>query len=309
LLTMGNAQTKKGKTAHQPQRRVMGNAHPKNKTGKKVVEQKLEHAQKTGVLSLREHRLDELPAAVYSITTLTTLDLSKNNLKAIGSQLAALAKLKTLNLQENQIRAGGIVAVSKLTKLQKLDCGGNRLGKPLAAEPGKPAARPDPLPASLPATLKQLSLDRNSLIQVPRPVVSASLKKLEKLDLSHNQLAAIPQEIRNLVSLTELILDSNMITSLPSSIGALSKLKTLSLKGNHISVRSTHFSASNPQPLPATLFSATPLIDLNLHGNPMTSTQLNEFDGYPKFLERREKVKTKDLYGGAMTSLDVCGLK
>ena len=70
----------------------------------------------------------------------------------------------------------------------------------------------------------------------------------------------------------------------------------------------TTYWHKNPQPLPKSLFENTPLIDLNLHSNPLSSTQLNEFDGYKKFLERREKVKTKDLYGGAMTNLDVCGL-
>lgn len=39
------------------------------------------------------------------------------------------------------------------------------------------------------------------------------------------------------------------------------------------------------------------------------STQLNEFEGYSEFLARREKVKSKDIYGGALTNLDVCGLK
>ena len=131
---------------------------------------------------------------------------------------------------------------------------------------------------------------------------------LEKLDLSDNELAAIPQEISNLIALNELILNRNLIVSLPESIGQLKKLKSLSLKDNKISVRNTAFSSNNPQPIPASLFSRTPLIDLNLHGNPLTSTELNQFEGFPDFLERREKVKTKDLYGGAMTSFDVCGL-
>lgn len=195
--------------------------------------------------------------------------------------------------------------VSKLTKLQNLYCGGNCLGRVLESDTN-PA--PEPLP-SLPYTLKQLICDRNSLFTVPRSIVSTILVNLEKLDLSDNDLAAIPQEISNLKALNELILNRNLIVSLPESIGQLTKLKSLSLKSNKISVRNTTFTSSNPQPLPASLFTQTPLIDLNLHGNPMTSTQLNQFEGFPTFLERREKVKTKDLYGGAMTSFDVCGLE
>ena len=43
----------------------MGNAQPHNKTGRKVVEQKLENARKTGVLSLSEHKLESCPNPVF----------------------------------------------------------------------------------------------------------------------------------------------------------------------------------------------------------------------------------------------------
>ena len=43
----------------------MGNTQPHNKTGRKVVEQKLENARKTGVLSLREHKLENCPSLVF----------------------------------------------------------------------------------------------------------------------------------------------------------------------------------------------------------------------------------------------------
>ena len=234
----------------------------------------------------------------HRITTLRTLDVSRNNLKSLG-QIDRLPNLKSLNCQENQIPTLG--PVSKLSSLQTLLAGSNVLGKPCV---GVTEAVP-----TLPASLKQLALDHNFCSSVPRSVVSATLTKLEKLDLSYNQLAVLPADIGNLVSLEELKADHNMIVSLPGTMGRLTKLKTLSLKGNSISVASTIFSPRNPQPLPASLFTETLLIDLNLHGNPLTSTELNQFDGFPVFLTRREKVKTKDLYGGAMTNYDVCGLE
>ena len=144
------------------------------------------------------------------------------------------------------------------------------------------------------------------LSSVPR--VICTLTKLQKLDLSHNNLAAIPVEIFNLTALNELNLNNNSLVSLPQEIGKLTKLKSLSLKNNQIRVHHKVFSEQNPQPLPASLFTDTPLIDLNLHGNPMTSTQLNDFEGYHVFLERRKQTNTKNLYGGAMANLDVCGL-
>ena len=95
------------------------------------------------------------------------------------------------------------------------------------------------------------------------------------------------------MALTELNLDSNVIVSLREEVGKLSKLKTLSLKNNYIQVKTTNFSSSNPQPIPASVFEDTLLIDLNLHGNKLSSTQLNQFDGFEAFLDRRKKVKSK----------------
>jgi Leucine-rich repeat (LRR) protein len=219
--------------------------------------------------------------------------------------LERLTDLKSLHCEGNELPAGALAPVAKLTKLQSLFAGGNRLGKTVATGG---SAQPQPLP-TLPAALKQIVLDHNCFSTVPRSVVASTLIKLEKLDLSFNQLAAIPEEISNLKKLEELKLDHNMIVSLPASIGKLSKLKVLSLKENAMQVTSTTFSERNPQPLPASLFADTPLIDLNLHGNKMTSTQLNAFEGFKAFLDRRQKVKTTGLYGGAMTNLDVCGLE
>ena len=84
----------------------------------------------------------------------------------------------------------------------------------------------------------------------------------------------------------------------------LLKLKALSLRHNKITVKSTMFTSSNPQPIPKGLFVNTLVVDLNLEGNAMTNTQLNEFEGFHEFLDRRQKVKNKTLQ-----NLSVCGLK
>lgn len=283
----------------------VGSSQPTNKTGRKVVRQKVANAEKTKILSLREHNLDEIPENVFELTDLRTLDVSKNKLTSLG-KIALLSGLKSLNCDENNLAAGSLASVRQLAKLTSLSAGGNRLGKPIAQE--KSRSSPEPLP-KLPVLLKQLKLDNNSFSSVPLQVCSPSLVKLEKLDLSNNNLAAIPGDIANLISLEELNLDRNAIVSLPEEIGKLKKLKALSLQHNRIQVHSTIFSAQNPQPLPAVLFTETPVIDLNLHGNRLTSTQLNEFDGFATFLERRKQVKTKNVYGGALTNLDVCGLE
>lgn len=232
-----------------------------------------------------------------------TLDLSKNNIQNLG-QLGTLTALKSLNLDDNDLCSGSLEPVAKLTSLQSLSVARNKLGKSPPPDPAKQQRHsPEALP-QLPASLKQLNLSSNELFRIPRSVCSSNLSKLEKLDLSCNSIAALPPEIVNLVNLQDLNLDGNLIVSLPEEIGKLSKLKALSLRDNKISLTSDVFSETNPQPLPKSLFTDTLLIDLNLHGNDMTNTQLNKFEGFEDFLDRRQKVKSK-----TFANLSLCGLK
>lgn len=307
----------------------MGNSQPTNKTNKKVTAQvrcwrhcwgpvfcfhsplfarkKFDSAKKIGVLSLSEHGLDRVPSQLWDeseLRKLRTLDLSKNKLTSIG-KIGLLKELKSLNLDGNNFYAGSLEQIAQLSKLQNLSLAGNKLGLLPPHDPAQQTvtrSMQDTLP-ELPATLKQLNLSANALSHIPRPVFAVNLTKLEKLDLSYNQLATVPIEIVNLKNLEELNCDSNMIVSLSEELGGLKKLKVLSLRNNKLSVHSTIFSDRNPQPLPRSIFTDTLLIDLNLHGNQMTSTHMNQFDGYQQFLDRRQKVKSK-----TMTNLDVCGL-
>ena len=230
------------------------------------------------------------------MTSLRTLDISKNKLQRLG-KIGQLTELKTLNCDDNSLHSGAIAPISKLTKLQSLSLGKNRLEDPAKSFP------------ALPPKIKTLKIHHNSFSSIPKQIVDPKLRLLEKLDLASNNLASIPAEIANLVGLTELILDNNVIVSIPNELGQLKKLKALSLKNNYIQVKSTSFTHTNPQPIPASVFQDTLLIDLNLHGNQMTNTQLNEFEGFDTFLERRKKKKTTALTGGALVNLSVCGLE
>lgn len=295
---------------------------PKNKTNKSVLEHKLTTAQKTNVLSLTEHELEEIPCRVYQIVNLRTLDLSKNKIRSLG-KLSVLKELKSLNCDDNLLTNASELShlgqISNLTNLQTLSLGRNKIKYPTRAisDDGKFAF-------TLPPKLKQLRLNGNEFASIPKQILApinttTTTTTLEKLDMSYNNLAYIPIEIGNLTSLTELLLDNNVITSLPNEMGKLTKLKTLSMRNNYIQLPSTtttksgttnYFSSNNPQPIPSSIFINTLLVDLNLHGNKLTSTQLNEFDGFDTFLERRRVVKTKGLIGGAMDGdSTLCGLK
>lgn len=247
---------------------------------------------------------------MHRIAKLTTLDLSKNKLKSLPPNLSNLKILKSLNVDGNKLMPGTLAVVSKLPKLKSLSLNNNQLGKMIAPQTSpnapktKPVAPADALPPSLPKGLKTILLSNNALPVIPKSILEGAipLKMLEKLDLSSNLLTSLPETIATLVKLNDLNLDDNALTKLPASMGKLTQLKVLSLRRNKIAL-------TDPQPLPEELWKNTPLIDLNLHGNPMTTTQLNTMDGYDAFLARRREVKNKDILGGAMTDLEGCGLE
>jgi len=309
----------------------MGNTQPTNKTGRKVVQQKLENAKKTNILSLCEHKLESLPLSIFQITSLKTLDVSNNELTSLTSSssfnnnnnssattsiknIDTFQQLKSLNCENNNLGPGSLESITNLSKLQILKASNNMLG--FSSIPNKKGGKfqkknknittntMPSLPTKLPSSLKQITLNKNGFEGgIPPSILSSSLLSLEKLDLSSNSINLVPKEISNLQNLSDLKLDENFITALPEDMGMLRKLKTLSLKHNQISAK------KGVQTLPSELFTDTILASLDLYGNPITSTQINDFLGFDKFLERRQKVKTKDLYGGAMTNLDVCGLE
>ena len=84
--------------------------------------------------------------------------------------------------------------LSNLPKLTTLSLGKNRLENP--------SNRQFP---SLPATMKQLKVHGNSLSSIPKQICDPSMRLLEKLDLSFNNLAEVPAEICNLGECQSLI--------------------------------------------------------------------------------------------------------
>ena len=78
----------------------MGNAQSQG-------EKKVDLAQKTGVLSLKETGLEKVPVKdLATIPNLRVLDLSHNKLRALPPKgLGKLLQLTTLTLDHNQVRA------------------------------------------------------------------------------------------------------------------------------------------------------------------------------------------------------------
>ena len=171
-----------------------------------------------------------------------------NKIAILDPKLANLKVLKSLNVDNNKLTSGSMNVLSSLSKLKNLSANNNMLGRQGHNNTNKNISAKnkttnikaeEALPAALPSGLKTLLLSNNSLSYVPRSILGATnttahLRFLEKLDLSSNNLATLPDSISNLPALNDLNLDDNAIVSLPKTIGKLSKLKVLSLRNNHI---------------------------------------------------------------------------
>jgi len=204
-------------------------------------------AEKTGVFANRDKGLTEVPAKVFMIANLRTLDLSHNKIVKIPSRVNALApKLKALDLASNKL-SDLPHEICELKELQSLNVSGNAL-----------VALPDALGAL--GKLKTLQLKGNKLGALPESM--CALASLTQLDASSNRLAGLPAGFGVLESLVGADFSNNMIGGLPDGLGGLKRLKDLDLRGNAPLV--VHGS------VPAELLLATPLhrleVDVQLLG-------------------------------------------
>ncbi len=93
------------------------------------------------------------------------------------------------------------------------------------------------------------------LTELPENI--GNLINLTELELEHNRLTRLPESLGNLIHLTRLDLEGSSLTSLPNDIGNLSKLSDLNLEENQLT------------DLPISMGKLTELTDLNLEGNPL----------------------------------------
>jgi leucine-rich repeat protein SHOC2 len=222
----------------------------------RVVKLKLEKLELTGAvpadigqltsltkLNLNRNQLTSLPAELGQLTSLTRLDLFGNQLTSVPAEIGQLTSLEGLDLRYNQLTSVP-AEIGQLASLRKLSLGGNQLTS-VPAEIGQLTS------------LKCLDLHENQLTSVPAEI--GQLTSLKLLFLFGNQLTSVPAEIGQLTSLKELSLYNNQLTSVPAEIGQLMSLVELSLSGNQLTS------------LPAEIGQLTSLERLYLDGNQLTS--------------------------------------
>ena len=130
---------------------------------------------------------------------------------------------------------------------------------------------------------------------------------LEVVDLSFNLIVQIPQEISRLKALQTLNLDSNQLSVVPEALAECVKLKTLSLKNNRIQPKNPIDTKS--QSIAPSVLETSSICILNLHGNKLLhKLDLMDMTGIDSFMERRKKLKDKEIQGGLHTDSSICGL-
>jgi len=254
---------------------------------------------KTGVISLRDAGLTDLPEALYGAAAgaATAADLGGNPaLTSLPPRLCAAAAPRLARLR---LTGTGLPtlppSIGSLTRLETLLLDRCRLAGPLPAELW-----------ALPA-LKRLSLARNpglgSLQAAPPPSPPPPPPPpspsppfswpptLEVLDVSHCGLAALPAGLGAACPRLALVdARSNRIgPTIPADLG---RVPALRLDGNRIAS------------LPAGFFDApgAAIALLSLHANPVTAEALREAPGWAAYDERRRAAVSKRLAGRAVTA-------
>lgn len=151
-------------------------------------------------LVLSQNDIVALPDAIGDLGALEKLDLSYNHLTSLPDGIGRLARLRTLNLHLNCIDTLP-ASFAGLSSLVELDLGMN--------------------------TSLQTNEVRGARPMTEVPAALRGLRQLRVLNLSMNELAAVPDWIAELTELEELDLSSNRFTKFPSVVCKLPKLRRL----------------------------------------------------------------------------------
>jgi Leucine-rich repeat (LRR) protein len=175
-------------------------------------------------LAAAGNRIRQFSPAIGNLQWLSHLDLGNNQLEALSPAIAPCTQLQTLLLGRNNLPA--LPPLASLVRLRRLDIRQNQLTT---------------LP-SLPAGLKELTASRNHLTALPDAVTegesSNNCAKLIFIDAKHgeNQSFAPSAPLRethlheHLPNLLNLDLSYNELTALPGGFDQLKNLEVLDLR-------------------------------------------------------------------------------
>jgi hypothetical protein len=203
---------------------------------KKAIQEK----QNVRRLDLKNQNLLEIPKGIFRMKNINYLNLNNNQIVELNAKINQLKYLKSLNIANNKI-ADIPNEIGEIYFIESLNISHNELSSlppvilnfkylislNLSFNKISSVYKDNSL-----RKLEILNLSNNEIQEIPKSF--GLMKKLKVLDLADNRIEFIPPEIMNLIKLEELKLENNQITSLPKQIGKLNKLKLLKLKGNKL---------------------------------------------------------------------------
>ena len=137
-------------------------------------------------LVLSHTHLRSLPTAVFNMASLEVLKVDRNCLGEVAGDIGRLSSLRTFacDSQRPRLRSLPVAALSRLSRLEVLTFGNNRVGDVAW------------IPAVLPR-LRVLRCDRNGVARLPASL--GDLRQMTTLDVAHNRLERIPAQLAPLV--------------------------------------------------------------------------------------------------------------
>ena len=256
-------------------------------------------------VSAQTHKVyKNLAAALLQPDSVFHLDLSKQKLKYIPSELILFKKLQTLSLANNKITNLDFIKLP-FNNLVKIDVSGNKIA--VISSQKNSVTKLTYLNISynqlayLPEELNEITgidtliCNGNKLFELPNWVMSNE-KKIQYLNVAQNRLVSLPPVLNGNKDLKFIDLSQNDVVLLPESWANLSALETLNLSQNYYleteNIARTLGDMKNLQNLTlrncniSGLYSLTralvfcrQLQRVDLFANPLTELQVNQMRG------------------------------
>mmetsp|Transcript_28398 Transcript_28398/g.54101 ORF Transcript_28398/g.54101 Transcript_28398/m.54101 type:complete len:312 (-) Transcript_28398:142-1077(-) len=230
----------------------------------------------TGMVSLRDARLKELPREALNLgAKVKVLDAANNVIGYLPPGIGDCVQMTRLVLSQNKI-------TTLPTQIGQLHA------------------------------LKVLVLDFNVITSLPEEI--GHLIKLEKLNLAKNELRSLPSSMSNLCQLKELNISNNLITILPPTLGQCKAMESITANNNALlelpaelggmkRLKELFLDSNGIATVPSEIFAGcTSLQTLSLHTNPVSEDVLAQVPGYTAFRDRLKAKHDKQIDGGVMLS-------
>ncbi|XP_058792286.1 leucine-rich repeat-containing protein 40-like [Phymastichus coffea] len=182
-------------------------------------------------LNLSSNELRTLPSGLGYLVRLIALDLNHNKLKELPPDIMSMRALKKLDVSNNCLEI--VHPLGELRKIEKLDFRMNNL-----------SAFPDVRGCT---SLQEFHLAHNGITEIDVNCLE-SLGQLKVLNMSNNEIDLIPDEIILLINCEQLDLSYNNISAIPSCVGVMPNLQNFIIDGNKVrNIRRDIVSCGTPR--------------------------------------------------------------